>query len=151
MWSSGIAKKIHALFLSWVSLLLFSCSAEADIAVVAHVDNPVNSISLSTLRKLYLGKISQLLGGSEKVVLLDVEPANQLFAQFYESALGYDKARVLRLRAQYLFSGKGALPRQMKDQQAVMDFLKNNLHGVGYIDAERVSDGLKVLLKIATP
>jgi len=122
--------------------LAAATEARATIAVVVNPDNPVTEISVSELKRMYLGKRTVFADGAA-IVLGAVET---LEGPFYEAALGMTAFKVRRHWVKAVFAGSaGTPPEMLKDCAAALAFVSGRRNGIAFLDATAVDDSVKVI------
>ncbi|MDI6692480.1 MAG: phosphate ABC transporter substrate-binding protein [Anaerosomatales bacterium] len=105
------------------------------IAVVVNKANPVEGLTLEQLGKIFRGEITNWkdVGGPDKpIVLLSRDSSSGTYEYFKEAVIGKDK--------EYAKTAK-LLP----SSQAIVDEVKANDAGIGYVGLGYVSDDVKVV------
>jgi ABC-type phosphate transport system substrate-binding protein len=126
---------------------LLSLRAFAEIAVVVDPAVPLDSISIEQLERLYLNRPDRYPEGV-KLVPLDRQAGSEIRKQFVQKVLWKTEVEVAQFWSRRMYSGKGRPPRQLRDDGDVIEEVTANPGDVGYIDADSVSDQVKVLLSI---
>jgi len=126
---------------------LFSAGLLADIAVVVAPAVPIDSINLEQLERLYLHRPNRYPHGTE-LTPVDQKTGSAIRQQFVQKALWKTEIDVAEYWSRRMFSGKGRPPRQLEDDQAVIDAVISQPGAIGYIDAASVDERVKVLLRI---
>ena len=132
-------------------LLLFGltpCSGLTDTLIVTHDKNPIDSLTLKEVRKIFLGRLGMFPGTNNEPHPLDFPQDSSQFEQFYESVIGMPPAKIKRYRAYYLFSGKGKIPTEMPDINSILSALEKDHDAIAYLPATLENSNLKVLLRI---
>lgn len=104
------------------------------LAVVVHTQNPINEITVKTLKDIYTGKITnwKALGGPDKeIVVVSRDVASGTFEVFKEKVLGGDKTR------------EDAL--MLASNKAVATTVQETPGAIGYIGLGYLSEGVKAL------
>jgi len=144
------------LILSLVSCLLgigTPAEARADIAVIAHRDNPVQTMSAHELSDLYLGRSRSLGGGDRKVFVTPYEhPADSsLRENFFRKLNGMNLKQLNAYWARLRFSGAVLPPDTLPNSRAVIEAVGKNRAAIGYVEADSVDSSVKVLLRLPVP
>lgn len=126
-----------------LSCLLFSHGAIAEISVIVNPDNP-NNVSASQIKRIFLGKLKKFPNGS-KVAPINQSSDLELRKEFDKKALGKSSSQMKSYWAKVVFSGKGGPPQEVKTDDQVIEFVLGNTNGIGYIDASKVTDNVKVI------
>lgn len=105
--------------------------------VVVNRSNPAVSVTREELSAIYLKRNSNWLP-------VDQYPAARVRERFSRVVHGKSVAYVTRYWQRLIFSGRGIPPRQLPSDAAVLEFVRNNAHAIGYI-AGPPADGVKVI------
>lgn len=136
--------------LRWICIgLLLSPVTHADIAVIVHPGNPVTSLSVEEVRQIFLGRMRLFPATQKNIDPVDQDASLPTRKHFYHIIAKLNPATLERLRAMYLFSGKGLIPKTMPDDASVMDFVAKHPESIGYVKAESVTSKVRrvVLIK----
>lgn len=126
--------------------LFFPNLALSDIAIIVHIDNPTASISPADLKSIYRARIPQFPDG--RSIHLSYQPSTQKVTQeFLDLVIGRSMAKLNRIWAAQIFSGKMEPPAKLKDDSVVINWIAKNRNGIAYIDDKNLTDSVK---KIAT-
>ena len=121
---------------------LCSHAAFADVAVIVNPANG-NAIDEGTIKKIYLGKTKSFDDGTK------VNPVNQdsnsVSDEFNDKVVGKSSSQLNAYWSKLVFTGKGTPPEKLANDQAVIDFVAANGDAIGYIDAAKVTDKVKVV------
>lgn len=140
---------LRAALLSLLALLLACCPparAQQAIAVVA-VGNAsaVQTISREDITAIYLGNLSRQ-PGQQTLVPLDLEDG-EIRDAFYQQVLGRSRAQMRAYWSRMVFTGKGQPPRAVSPD-GMLNELRQNGVTIGYLPANRVETGVRVLLTV---
>ncbi|MEJ6476174.1 phosphate ABC transporter substrate-binding protein [Pseudoalteromonas piscicida] len=127
-----------------VGLLLSSHIALADIAVIV---NPANGSAVddNTIKKLFLGKSKSFADGRGATPVN--QDGNAVFDEFNDKVIGKSSSQLNAHWSKLVFTGKGTPPKKLDSDQAVIDFVASNADAIGYVDASKVTDSVKVIGK----
>jgi ABC-type phosphate transport system substrate-binding protein len=128
-------------------------TAQAEIAVIAHVQNPLASLSESEVRKIFLGRLQLLPSSRTEILTLDQSVDSPTLATFYHAEMDMTPSQLSGYRAAYLFSGKGRIPEIENDDLSVLERVKATHNAIGYIDLDAVDNetslsGIKILYRL---
>lgn len=116
--------------------------AQAQIAVVVNLRNPVKDISLEELRRLYLGRTTTFRQ-NQPVTLLEQAKVSDAF---YQAALGMNQARVRRHWIGIVFSGEAAKPpRSIAAAGDLKRAVAERPGAIAFIDVADLDRSMKVL------
>ncbi|MCW8877694.1 MAG: hypothetical protein OQK04_07505 [Kangiellaceae bacterium] len=132
---------------TFISLLVFSFSlpAFAEVSVIVHPSN-ASSISNDDIKRIFLGKMKSFPGGSQ-VLPVNQSSASATRKAFDSGALGKSASQIKAYWSKLVFSGKGNPPKEVPNDQDVINLVKDNPAVIGYIDSASVSGDVKVVAK----
>jgi hypothetical protein len=129
------------------SLLLGAAGAQAELAIIAHPSNPLNSIDAAEVERLYMGKSRSFPGGGS-VKPVDQAPGNPIREKFFAAVLDKTEAQVTGYWSRRMFSGKGKPPETLADDLAVKARVASDPSSLGYVSDDKVDSSVKVLLLV---
>jgi len=135
------------LFTGLLLASLFGTSAHAGIAVIVHPGSGVDSLSVSDVKKLFLGKRKKLPDG-KKAIPVDQAEGSAIRADFGKKVLGKSADQLKAYWTKIIFSGKGSPPRELADDGAVKAYVADNPGAIGYIDSGSLDSSVKAVLKV---
>ncbi|MCG9760671.1 MULTISPECIES: phosphate ABC transporter substrate-binding protein [Pseudoalteromonas] len=127
-----------------LGLLLASQVALADIAVIVNSAN-ASAVDDGTIKKLFLGKSKSFADGNSATPVN--QDGNAVFDEFNDKVIGKSSSQLNAHWSKLVFTGKGTPPKKLDSDQAVIDFVSSNADAIGYIDASKVTDAVKVIGK----
>ncbi len=146
-----MTKKTRKILLAWVVLLLvilssglLSAQDEDSFQVIVHQDNPTDSMTRAEVSRLLLKKMSRWSFG-------DKPPAHPV-DQAQGTSIRDDFSQVIHKRSssavrsywqQRIFSGRGVPPPEASSDEEVVEFVKDDLGGIGYVARGTSLDGVK--------
>lgn len=138
---------MNNVMLKWMVALIVMLPLQlmAEVVVVVGHASPVSSLSESQLRQLYLEGAGRIAGTNVKA--LDLPEDSRARRAFYQEAVGKTPAQMKSYWARMIFTGRGAPPRTVSGNRAMQVMLENNPELIGYLPADQVSSGLKVLYR----
>ena len=119
----------------------------ADVAVIVHPDSSAANITVREAVDIFLGKTHQLRDGT-RLIPLDQRARQPAREEFYRRAANKSAAQLKAYWARQVFTGQGEPPLSMRDDTEVKMLVANNPNMIGYIDAERVDQSVKLVLLI---
>jgi ABC-type phosphate transport system substrate-binding protein len=123
-----------------VLAMLAGRSAHAgDIVVIVNLT--AAPISKQELADLYLGRDAAWTPVDQSV-------DSNIYTDFYKKATGRDTAQVKAIWSRIIFTGRGLLPKQLHDSEAVKRAVAANPKVVGYIEKSAVDATVKVALTL---
>ena len=133
-----------------LTILFFSLSSTADIAVVVNVNNPYTAASSADLKNMYRARVSEFSEGNP--IVLSYQPANlDITHLFFDTVVGKSMTQLHRFWASRIFSGRMRKPIKLDNDTAVIQWIANNKNGIGYIDETNLTDDVKKVATIETP
>ncbi len=131
----------------WLGCALLGRSALADIVVVGNNGLPISTIDIQVCKNIWLGKQKHLDGGAP-VHPVDQAVSSSVRDEFYLKLLDKSPQQVKAYWARISFTGKGEAPPMMNDDAAVKAWVSSHPDAIGYIDAAKLDNTVKVLLRL---
>jgi ABC-type phosphate transport system substrate-binding protein len=129
-----------------VAQFFFLSTICAEVAVIVHQDNTNSSISKNEVARIYLGKLKSFPNGSDAIPIdLNSGDAKK---EFYAKVVRKSDAQLRAYWSRIIFTGKGQPPRQESSEDSVLNLISTNPNLVGYVQASKVTDNVKVILTI---
>lgn len=131
------------------SLVLFiNSSAYADLAIIGHPDADTGALDIQKIRKLFLGERKSFPNG------IHATPINHVVGspdrkEFFSSVLGIPESSYSRHWKRKVAVGAGTSPAELASHNEVLHTIANTPGSIGYIDADRVDETVKVLLTVS--
>lgn len=124
-------------------VLVFSITVtKGQIAVIAHLSNPITDISLDELRSIFKGD-KVLLDGNIEILLVESRPVAE---DFYQILYNKSRIKMKKYWIHLVFSGRSATPPEEKQTvEAVLDFVSNNPGSIAFIPLKNIDDRVKLL------
>ena len=119
-------------------------AASEKLLVVVHKDAPVSQLSKSEVIDLFMGKYTAFNDGN-KTITVELPDNNELKKEFYQLLINQSLARVNAYWARLKFTGRKRYVSQQKSESEIIQFISNNEHSIGYINAQNLNDNLKVV------
>ncbi len=137
-------KLAHLLF--WSSLMLFSGGLWAEeFVVIVHPDSTINGADADSIKRLYLGKTSQLL--SVRLTPADLPEGNSVRDSFYEIVVGKDASQLKAYWAQLIFTGGGSPPTTQRSDETMVQWVSAKQNSIGYVSASADTSNVKVIYR----
>lgn len=142
---------ITSIIICFLSVIL-PLAAHADIAVIVHPDNPVQSMTPREISNLYLGRVRSFNVNDHSTPLLASvyeQPAGSgLRETFFRALNGMDIKQLNAYWARLRFSGEVLPPAALQDSRAVVETVSRKRSAIGYVDAAAVNSAVKVVLRL---
>ncbi len=127
-------------------LALFGCaSASAELAIIAHPNNPIAGMSKDEVARVYLDKSSSFPGGGHAQPVHGPE-GSAARKKFDSEVLGMSAGELKRYWSKRMFTGKGRPPQALGSGEAVKQWVASHPDGLGYVEGKQVDGSVKVLL-----
>lgn len=119
----------------------------AELVVIVNPLNTNTTITAETVARIYLGK-ADAFPDQSVVKPIGLTNESPLRKRFDQRVLGRTPGQLRSYWARQIFSGRGGPPRELASSMAVRDYVADNRHAIGYIDAREVNDHVRVVLTI---
>ena len=129
-----------ALYLLTLGLPL---TVHAELVVIVNNEN-VADISVTMIRRIFLGKTKRFPGGGVAVPLDQDEGAVDR-GVFHTKVLNKSGSQLKAYWSKLVFTGKGTPPKGISTAQEVRSMIANNPNMIGYIDSSLADDSVKVV------
>lgn len=128
--------------------LAWQLSSRADIVVIVHPDNPVQSMTPHEVSDLYLGRSRTFSMTSTPAVAYEQPADSPLREAFFRALNGMRIKQVNAYWARLRFSGEVLPPATLPDSQQVLEAVSRNRAAIGYIDSTLLNRSVKVVLRM---
>lgn len=136
-------RRRRALLLFLLLLSLIPEMLAGDVKIIANSSVKTDNITAAELRRIYLQeKISLADGTHVRPVLEKDGPVHKAFLQRYVGVTGDDLQTYYRT---LLFTGKGAMPKELDSDNDVVSYVARTPGAIGYVDAAASVEGVKTL------
>lgn len=138
-------------FLLLVSVSMLSVSEDAsystnNIAIISHVEND-SAPTPKQIAKIYLGK-TKVFPNGDPATPLDLPEGALMREVFYQHVVRKSPRALKKYWAKRIFTGEGAPPRELPNDDEVKAFVAKDKSAIGYIDSGNVDASIKVLLTL---
>ena len=124
-----------------------STHSVADVVVIVNPNSSVSDIDDKWLGAIFLGKRKDFPDGSSAVPV-EQKPGTLARDEFNEKIIKKEEAELRAYWAQQIFSGKGQPNTIVSGDADVKKLVSENPAMIGYIDASKVDETVKVILKL---
>jgi len=139
-------KRIGFVVLVMVLTMCTALSAQSSFKVVVNTANPASSLSKAEVQRFFLKKATRWEDGSQ-VKPVDMKPESSVRVRFTKDVLNKTVSAVKSYWQGQIFSGAGLPPQEVAGDNAVMEWVRNNPGGIGYVSrSTSVGSGVKVLM-----
>jgi ABC-type phosphate transport system substrate-binding protein len=132
------------------SLAIFiSGAACADLAIIVHPDTETGELDTQNVRMLFLGERKSFPNG------LHATPVNHVSGspdrkEFFASVLSMPESGYSRHWKRKISTGTGHSPTELNSYEAILQSISSTPGSIGYIDASKVDDTVKVLFTVTS-
>lgn len=121
------------------------CLGVEAIAIVVSKKSPIEKLSATQIRALFLGETRRLDSG-KAVEIGDRDRHSEIFRDFYFTVADMTPKDVAIHWAKKVFTGKATAPTHVAgDDEAAKAWVKSRLDGITYIAAKNVDAQVKVI------
>lgn len=121
------------------ALIAGATPAHADIAVIVHAANPVQSLTTRQVAELYLGR-TRTFDSGQYAVVIDREREDPLRSRFFKDISGMSIGQVTAFWSRLQFTGQVQPPQRLDGDTAVLDFVRHHPSAIGYVDTAILDD-----------
>lgn len=127
--------------------LLLACvpAVRAEILVIGHVKNNIDSLTAKQVQDIYLGRSRILPNGK---FALPIDQPSPLRAEFYEKLTSRPVEQINAYWARIMFTGQASPPQQLPSDDVVMRTVRENEGAIGYVNKASVDKTVRVLLQL---
>lgn len=132
------------LLIALVSLVFQTApNAKAEETIIINANLPVANLSEDDLKDYYLGKKSSWPDGSKVVVVVLKEgPSHDDLMK----KLGKSSSQFTTGWKKLVFTGKGAMPAQVSNEDELVNIVAKTPGAIGYVDASKAKEGVKAIV-----
>ncbi|KKN36442.1 hypothetical protein LCGC14_0773540 [marine sediment metagenome] len=126
-------------------LMILTCSVvSADVFIVTNAENELDELDTKQIVDIFMGR-TKFYPTGKRIVLVDQDLSSTVTETFYQKLVNKTINEINSYRSRLLFSGRSVLPRQLDDNNTVIEFLRHEKDAIGYIDLPEVTKDLKVI------
>lgn len=141
-------KRVLSVFLLTIATISIVHAAaaqpQAPFRIVIHPENGTESATSADVTNWMLKKVGRWPDGT-RVDPVDQQPNAPARAAFSEDVLGRDVRSVLRYWQRQVFSARSLPPPEVDSDSAVIEYVRQNRGGIGYVSASATLEGVKQL------
>ena len=127
---------------------LATSDVRAEIYLVVSTGSPIQTLSRKEAIDLFTGRARTIRG--EATQLFDLSRDSKERASFYQSLTGKSLAQINSYWSRLMFSGQNLPPQPMSSEQAMIESLRTNPNGLGYLTRLPKDGGLRTVLVLET-
>ncbi len=124
-----------------VAMCALNVPAWAEMVVVVNPKNPATRMFGEQAAQFFLGK-------STMFTPIDQAESSAIRTEFYRKIAGKDAFQVKATWSKLVFTGKGAMPKEVASSAEVKRAVAADATAIGYIEKSAVDDSVKVILSI---
>lgn len=124
-----------------LALLLSAGLSQAELVVITHAGNSLNSLGASQLSRIFLGQTGVYPDGKQAIPL-DVGGDSR--NQFYRDVLKKSPAQIEKYWARMIFTGKAQPPREVRAAE-VKALVAETPGAISYLERSKVDASVKIL------
>lgn len=126
-------------------LYLLMSTAHADVAVIVHPNNKLESLAPQQVQDIFLGRTRTFPNGK---FALPIDQSSELRADFYRMLTSRPIAQINAYWARIIFTGQASPPLQLPDDTAVLQTVRENEGAIGYVNQSSVDESVRVVLEL---
>ncbi|MBU2877408.1 MULTISPECIES: hypothetical protein [Aliiglaciecola] len=126
-------------------LILFGKLAHADFYIVVNANNPQQNMTKKEVVNLFMGR-SRGFSNGDFALVFDLPRDDPNSAAFYKALTGWSMAQVNSYWSRLMFSGQSMPPQPLPNEKAMIDILKRNPSGIGWLSEAPEDDSLRAIL-----
>lgn len=130
-------------FLIPLLLVLFMLPAQAELVVIVHIKNNIDSLTAKQVQEIFLGHTRIFPNGK---FALPIDQSSRVRTEFYEKLTARPIEQINAYWARIMFTGQASPPQQLPDDAAVLQTVRENEGAIGYIDKTRMDRTVRALL-----
>ena len=127
-------------------LFLVSSLSFAEVAIIVNSGNS-SEISDNDIKRMFLGK-NKTFSNGESVKAINLKSGNAIRENFEKEVLGKSSSQVKAYWSKLIFSGKAKPLKEGASDSEVLSWVSSTPNAIGYIDASKVDDSVKVIKKL---
>lgn len=139
--------KLTYIFLLIPLLLSTTLAKAADMVVIVSASSDVTAMSKREVIDLFMGRYVVFPNG-KTAQLLDHAHESQTRKDFYKTLTGKNSAQINAYWARLIFTGRAHPPKEVVNDQAVIDLVSGSPNAIGYVDAKTINKSVKVVLRL---
>ena len=110
----------------------------AEVVVVVNPKNAASQMTPEQVSQYFLGK-------STSLTPVDQAEGSAIRAEFYKKVADKEPGQVKAIWSKLVFTGKGALPKEVSSSADVKKAVAADANGIGYIEKSAVDSSVKVV------
>ena len=127
-----------------LALAFANMTSSADVVAVVSSKSAMPALSKSQIEDIFFGRATHLPAGLQAVPL-DQAEGSAAREEFYARVAGKSPAQMKAYWSRIIFTGRGQPPKEVASDAALRKRLAEDPTTIGYIDASRVNDSVRVV------
>lgn len=127
------------------SLIIFTQSLQAAVAVITHADNDEIGMSKSKLARIYLGTLKYYANG-DRIIAVNLPKSSATYKKFYKTVVKKSNTALNRHWSKLKYTGKGKPAKTLATTREVLTWVTNTKGAIGYIDGKYLTKDVNVVL-----
>ena len=133
-------------FFAMIAVLGGSAASYGGVDVIVNAENGVTSLTADSVKSLWTAASKAV--GDEKAAICDQSPDSAVRAEFYSITTRKSVKEMQALWSKLVFTGRGTEPKVAGDDAGVIECVKANKGGIGYVTSGKTGAGVKTVLKL---
>ena len=135
----------HLLSILWLIILMIGTASTVaeEIAIIAHIDTPSDSLSKREILDFYTGDIRRW-SNDQKVIVFDLKPRSETKEIFYDF-LDKSPSRMKSIWMKKMLSGEGDPPESIDTIDEILKRVTETPGSIGYVPRSIVTNNVKVV------
>jgi hypothetical protein len=138
-----VARSVSTRWLVVLVLAIPATSSAAQVAVIAHLDAPADTLASTRLLDFYTGDV-QTWNGEIAVVIFDLKPRTEVKKAFYHF-LGKSPSRMKSIWMKRLLAGEGEPPQALGSNREMLEKVATTSGAIGFAHRDSVYGPVKIL------
>lgn len=139
---------VRLLMLLPLLLVATAASCHAAVVVIANTEDTPRATDAQTIKDAFLGKTSPLQDVPQPEIVVQDNQARE--EEFLDAFLGLSRSQFRNWWRRRMFLGEGRLPTHCADDAAVVAYIHDHPHAIGYIDDRTPHPGVRVIATAPT-
>lgn len=127
-------------------ILVFVGKLNAQVAVIANKNVPIDKVTKAQLLDFYSGDI-KYWSNSKPIIVFDIKPKLDIKEAFYEY-IAKNTARMKSIWMKKMLSGEGDPPESVRSEEEMIHKIETTSGAIGFVSLSKVKGNVKTLLII---
>lgn len=144
-----VTRSVFTLWLTAIVLTIPATNSAAQVAVIAHLDAPADTLASTRLLDFYTGDV-QTWNGEIAVIFFDLKPRTEVKKAFYHF-LGKSPSRMKSVWMKRMLAGEGEPPQALGSNREMLAKVAATPGAIGFAHRDSVHGSVKILAIIPIP